>query len=55
MVIHAAGILGVGVGVDGGSTIFLWEEFLDLPSVWLDADRELKIFLGDRIPKLQSS
>lgn len=52
VVIHAAGIFGVGVLIDGLASVFLREQFLDFPSVRLDAHGEFQVFLGDRVPEL---
>lgn len=53
MVVQAARILGVIVGVDRSSALFLRYMFLNLPSVWLDTDGEFQILLGNRVPKLK--
>lgn len=52
VVVHAARIFGVGVLIDGLASVFLGEQFLDFPSVWLDANGEFQVFLGDRVPEL---
>jgi ABC-type uncharacterized transport system permease subunit len=53
VVVHAAGIFGVGVLVDGLASVLLGEQFFDFPSVWLDTNREFQVFLGNRIPELK--
>jgi hypothetical protein len=53
LVVQAARILGVIVGVDRSSALFLKQMFLNLPSVWLDTDGEFQILLGNRVPKLK--
>jgi hypothetical protein len=44
-----------GLLVYGAAFVILGQELLDLPVVLLNADRELKIFTGDRIPVLWPS
>jgi hypothetical protein len=51
--VHAARILGVIVGVDCSAALFLRQVLLNLPGIWLDADGELQIFLGNRVPELE--
>lgn len=46
-VIHATGILGVAVMVDGPSPVFFGEKFLHLPVTLLGANTELKILFGN--------
>jgi hypothetical protein len=40
------------ISVDRGSTFVFGEKLLDFPVVGPGADRELEIFLGNRIPVL---
>lgn len=51
-VIHAAGVFRVSLVIDGSSSVFVREKFLDFPIPLLGADTEFKIFLRDRIPIL---
>ena len=52
LMIQAIGVIGMSVLIDGLSTIFVRQEFLDLPVVWFGTDAEFQVFLGDGIPIL---
>lgn len=53
-VVHATGILGVTVMIDGPSPVFLGKEFLHFPVALLGANTELKILFCNRIPVLKA-
>lgn len=47
VVVQATRILRVGVLVDGLTPIFLGEQFLDFPGIWLHTDGEFQVFLSN--------
>lgn len=55
VVVHAAGILRVGVLVACSATVFLGQKLFNLPGIRLDADRKLEIFFRNVIPELEST
>ncbi len=54
LVVHAAGVLGVAVVVDGASAVVFGEEFFDFPIALFGADAEFEVFAGDGVPVLEA-
>ena len=51
--VESAGVAVRVFAIDGGAAFVLGQQLLDFPIVHFRADRELQVFLGNRIPVLR--